>query len=186
MRAAADEGEGPVRDLGGEGDQGGGADHAVGGDDRVEDALQVGVAARDDPAEQVAGAGNGVRLELLGDLGEPLCDGVVAAGLPDLQGDERGHLIAERGRVHLGPVPGDHAALPHPLQACLHGAAATRRRREASSTPTLGSAASSSISAASSRSITPRLLVVMVYSNTMLRSVLIGKMTSNILVGCAV
>ena len=54
---------------------------------------------------------------------EPFGDGIVAAGLADLEGDERGHLVAERGRVHLGPVSGDHAALGHPLQACLHGAA---------------------------------------------------------------
>ena len=48
---------------------------------------------------------------------------IVAAGLADLQGDERGHLIAQRGRVNVGSVPGDHAAVLQPLQASLHGAA---------------------------------------------------------------
>ena len=110
-------------DLGGEGDQGGGADHALGGDDRVEDALQVGVGAGDDPAEHVPGAGDGVRLEYLGDRGEPFGDRIVAAGLADLQGDECGHLVAERGRVYLGSVSGDHATLLQSLEACLHGAA---------------------------------------------------------------
>ena len=69
------------------------------------------------------GAGDGVHLEHLGDRGEPFGYRIVAAGLADLQGDERGHLVAERGRVHLGPVSGDHAALGQPLQARLHGAA---------------------------------------------------------------
>ncbi len=39
----ADQRENPVGDQGGEGDQGGGADYAFGSDDRVQDALQVGV-----------------------------------------------------------------------------------------------------------------------------------------------
>jgi len=98
-------------------------DHALGGDDRVEHALQVGVGAGHHPAEHVPGAGDGVRLEHLGDRGEPFGYRIVAAGLADLEGDERGHLVAERGRVHLGSVSGDHAAFGQPLQACLHGAA---------------------------------------------------------------
>ena len=49
-----DQGEDPVGDLGGQRDQGGGADHALGGDDRVEHALQVGVGAGHHPAEHVA------------------------------------------------------------------------------------------------------------------------------------
>jgi len=81
----ADQGEDPVRDLGGQGDQGGGADHAVYGHDRVEHALQVGVGAADHPAEHVTGAGDGVDLEHLGDRGEPFRDGIVAAGLADLE-----------------------------------------------------------------------------------------------------
>jgi len=64
-----------------------------------------------------------VRLEHLRDGGEPLGDRVVPAGLADLQRDERGDRVAERGRIHLGPVSGDHAALGHPVQARLHGAA---------------------------------------------------------------
>ena len=62
-------------------------------------------------------------LEHFGDRGEPFGYRIVAAGLADLEGDEGSHLVAERGRVHLGSVSGDQAALGHPLQACLHGAA---------------------------------------------------------------
>ena len=69
------------------------------------------------------GAGDRVRLEHLGDRGEPFRYRIVAAGLADLQGDERGDLVAERGRVYLGPVAGDHAAIGQPVQARLHGAA---------------------------------------------------------------
>ena len=47
----------------------------------------------------------------------------MAARLADLQGDERSHLVAQRGRVHVGPVPGDHAAVLQPFQPGLHGAA---------------------------------------------------------------
>ena len=119
----ADQGEDPVGHLGGQGDQGGGADHALGGDDGVQHALQVGVGAGYHPAEHVPGAGDGVHLEHLGDHGQPFGYRIVAAGLTDLQGDERGHLVAERGRIHLGSVSGDHAAFLQPLQACLHGAA---------------------------------------------------------------
>ena len=118
-----DQGQDAVGDLGGEGDQGSRTDHALSGDDRVEHALQVGVGAGHHAAEHVARAGDGVRLEHLGDGGEPFRYGIVAAGLADLQGDERGHLVAERGRVHVGSVSGDHAAFGHPFQACLNGAA---------------------------------------------------------------
>ena len=85
--------------------------------------MQVGVGAGHHPAEHVPGAGDGVRLEHLGDRGEPFRYRIVAAGLADLEGDERGHLVAERGRVNLGSVSGDHAASGQPLQACLHGTA---------------------------------------------------------------
>jgi hypothetical protein len=64
-----------------------------------------------------------VHLEHFGDRGQSFRDRIVAAGLADLEGDERGHLVAERGRVHLGSVSGDHATLLQSLQACLHGAA---------------------------------------------------------------
>ena len=69
-----------VGDLGGEGDQGGRTDHAQSGDNRVERALQVGVGAGDHAAEHVARAGDGVRLEHLGDCGEPFRYRIVAAG----------------------------------------------------------------------------------------------------------
>ena len=66
---------------------------------QVDDALQVGVGAGDHPGHQVAGAGDGVRLEHLGDRGQVGADGVVAAAgelvLADLQGEERGHRVAE-------------------------------------------------------------------------------------------
>ena len=122
-RGRPDQREDPVGDLGGEGDEGGGADDALGGDDRVEHALQVGVGPGDHAAEHVACPGDGVGLEHLGDRGQPVGHRVVAAGLADLQGDERGHLVTQRGRIHLGSVPGDHAAVLQPLQAGLHGAA---------------------------------------------------------------
>jgi len=122
-RGGADQGQDTVRDLSGERDESGGADHALGGDDRVDYALQVGVGPGHHPAEHVPGSGDGVGLEHLGDGGEPLGHRIVAAGLADLEGDERGHLIAQRGRIHLGPVPGDHAAVLQPVQPGLHGAA---------------------------------------------------------------
>jgi hypothetical protein len=56
-----------------------------------------------------------VRLQDLGDSGQPFCDGIVTAGLPDLQRDERGDLIAERGRIHVGSVSGDDAPVAHPI-----------------------------------------------------------------------
>jgi hypothetical protein len=118
-----EQGQNPVRDLGGERDQGRAADHAVGGHDGVEHALQVGVGPGHDPAEHVARARDGVGLQHLGDHGQLRRDGIVAAGLADLERDERGDLITERGRVHVGPVSGDHAAIAHAVQAGLHGAA---------------------------------------------------------------
>ena len=115
--------EDPVGDLGGEGDEGGGSDDARCGDDGVDDALQVGVGPGYHAAEHVACPGDGVRLEYLGDGGEPFGYRVVSAGLADLQGDERGHLVAQRGRINVGSVAGDHAAVLQPLQPGLHGAA---------------------------------------------------------------
>ena len=55
-------------------------------------------------------AGDGVHLEHLGDRGEPCRDRVVARALADLQRDERGHRVAERGRVDVGPAAADDAA----------------------------------------------------------------------------
>ena len=122
-RGGANQGKDVVGDLGGERDQGGGADHALGGDDRVDHALQVGVGPGHHPAEHVAGPGDGVDLQHLGDRGQPFGHRVVPAGLADLEGDERGHLVAQGGRVYLGPVAGDHAAPLQPFQPGLHGAA---------------------------------------------------------------
>jgi len=39
--------------------------------------------------------------------------------------------LDKRGRVDLGTVPGDHAALLHPLQPGLHGAAGDAAGRRA-------------------------------------------------------
>ena len=69
--------------------------------------------------------------------------------LADLQRDERGDLVAERGRIHVGPVP---VITP---RSCIRSrcvctvSRATPRRREASGAPAPGSADSSSISATS-------------------------------------
>ena len=46
-------------------------------DDEVDDPLEVGVVARDDPDEQVAGAGDRMRLEHLRDGGQVLDDRAV-------------------------------------------------------------------------------------------------------------
>ena len=62
-------------------------------------------------------------LKHLGDRGQPFGHRVVPAGLADLEGDERGHLVAQGGRIYLGPVAGDHAAVLQPFQPGLHGAA---------------------------------------------------------------
>jgi hypothetical protein len=104
-------------------DQGGRPDHALGRDDGVDNPLQVGVAAGHHPGEHVAGTGDGVQLQHLGNGGQPLGHRVVPPGLTDLQGNKGGHLVPQRGRIHLGPVSGDHAALGHPLEPGLHGAA---------------------------------------------------------------
>ena len=70
----------------------------------VDDALEVGVGARDDAGPHVAGAGDRERLQHLGDLGEVRGDGLVPGALADLQGQERRHREARapRGR---GPAP---------------------------------------------------------------------------------
>jgi hypothetical protein len=64
-----------------------------------------------------------VDLENLRDCGQPFSHRIVATCLADLEGDERGHLVAQRGRIHVGSVPGYHAAILQSLQAGLHGAA---------------------------------------------------------------
>ncbi len=73
-----DERDGAVVETGGEGDDGRGPGDVRVVDDLVDDALQVGVVATDDADEHVAGAGDRVGLEHLGDRGEVLDDGGVA------------------------------------------------------------------------------------------------------------
>ena len=87
-----------------------GAYDALERDHVVDDPLQVGVGARDDPGQDVARSGRRVRLEDLGDRREMLGDLVVrGAGRPvlaDLQRDERRDRVADRGGVELwGPSP---------------------------------------------------------------------------------
>ena len=71
-------------------------------EDQVDDPLEVGVGAGDDPCPEVAGAGDRVRLEHLGDRRQVAGDRVVTAQLglvlPDLEGEERRHREAERLR----------------------------------------------------------------------------------------
>src|SRR5438067_158937 len=46
---------------------------------------------------------------------------IVPATLPDLQRDERGHPVPERGRRDVRPVPADDAARREPVEAGLDG-----------------------------------------------------------------
>ena len=64
-----------------------------------------------------------MHLQYLWDCGQPFRDRIVAAGLADLERDKRGDLVAERRRIHVRAVSGDHAALSHPVQAGLDRAA---------------------------------------------------------------
>src|ERR1039457_3579843 len=93
----------------------------------------------------------------------------MTAYLTDLQRYERGHPMADRRRVHIRPVAGQHAAgggpagppppppprpAPPPPPPAAPTPRATPSRLDASSIPTRGSAASKSMSLASSSSIT--------------------------------
>jgi hypothetical protein len=55
-----------------------------------------------------------VNLEDLGYRGEPFSHRVMPAGPADLERDNRDDLLAERRRVHLGPMSGVHAPIAHP------------------------------------------------------------------------
>jgi len=90
--------------------------------DLVEHPLQVGVGAGDDPAEHVAGAGDGVCLQYLGYRPQMGRHRIVAVPLVDLERDERGHPEADGGRIDvrsetLDDAPGDQLVKPG-----LHGA----------------------------------------------------------------
>ena len=119
-----DERDGAVVDAGGEGDDGRGPGDVRVVDDLVDDALQVGVVAGDDADEHVAGAGDGVGLEHLGDRGEVLDDGgVAAAALADLERAERRDRVAERRGVDVGRHRASTPRALQPVEPGLHGAA---------------------------------------------------------------
>ena len=125
-------------------------------------------------------------LQHLGNRGHPSRDGIVASGLANLERDERGDLVAERRRIHVGAVSGDHAVIAQPVQAGLHGAGATPSRREVSSMPTLGSAGQQFDERGVQAVIDPGLLPVMLYRDTMFRSAKIVNLTSESALSCAV
>jgi len=78
---------------------------------------------RDDTAQHVASASDGVRLQDLRDQREPVGDLVVPARLAQLKRHERGDPVAERRRIDIGTVAGDHATALQPVQPGLDRAA---------------------------------------------------------------
>ena len=106
--------------------------------------------------------------------------------LADLEGDERGHLVAERGRIHLGSGPGDHPALLHPLQPRLYGTAGDAQAAGGleHADPRLGGQQSDQrgVKSVDQPAITDSHAV---QGDTIVRSVLIDKMTNEMTVGCA-
>ena len=106
-----------------QGDGRGRADHVGVVHDEVDDALQVGVVTRDDPDEEVAGAGDRMRLQHLRDPAEVLDDRVVAAALPDLERAEGGDRVAEGSGVQGGCERADHASSHEPVEPGLDRAA---------------------------------------------------------------
>ena len=87
---------------------------------------------------QVAGAGDRVRLQHLGDVGQVRGDGGVPVPLADLQGDERCHAEADRGGRDLRAEAPDRAPRDQLVQPGLHrapghraAAGSTRARRSA-------------------------------------------------------
>jgi hypothetical protein len=90
--------------------------------DLVEHPLQVGVGPGDDPAQHVAGAGDGVRLQHLGYRPQVVRHRIVAVPLVDLQRDERGHPEPDGGRIHVRPEPLDDAPGDQLVEPGLHGA----------------------------------------------------------------
>src|SRR6478609_3566005 len=117
----------PVGHLGRECDDRRGADDRRVLQDPVDHALQVGVGPRDDACPHVAGAGDRVRLQHLGDLGEVTGDPLVAAALggllADLERQEGGHGVTQRSGREVGAPTGDHPAAHQLVETRLHRAA---------------------------------------------------------------
>ncbi len=84
--------------------------------------LQIRVRTRHDPAEHVAGAGDGVHLQQFRHRGQ-MRPHVPAPALPDLQRRERGHRVPQRLRIHLRAESAHHPVRLQPVQPGLHGAA---------------------------------------------------------------
>lgn len=112
-----------MRDLLRERDHGGGPQDALAREDPVDDVLEFGVGAGDDAAQHVAGARDRVRLEDLRDPREPLRHRLVADGLAQFEGHERGHRVAERRGVDPRPEVADDAARDELVEPRLHGPA---------------------------------------------------------------
>ena len=96
-------------------------------DDLIDDPLQVGVGAGDDPAEHVAGAGDRVRLEDLGDVGQVLGDGGMAVPLADLQGDETRDAEADHVGCDVRAEASDRAPRDQFVQPGLDRATGDRQ-----------------------------------------------------------
>ena len=99
-----DEGQDAVPQLLGERDLCGGAADSLHLEHPPDDVLQVLVGVGHDPAVQVAGAGDRVDLEHLGDLAQVRAD-VLEPPLGDLEADERQHLVAHGAQVEVGVAP---------------------------------------------------------------------------------
>src|SRR5665811_2523869 len=82
-------------------------------DDHVDHALKVCVVPGDHPDQKVPRTGDRVRLEDLGYAGQMGDDGVVASGLADLEGAERGHRVAHGARAHLWCKGGEPVSYTH-------------------------------------------------------------------------
>jgi len=98
-------------------------DHVPVVDDHVDHALQVGVVPGDHPDQEVSRARDRVRLENLGYSGQVCDDGVVAAGLADLEGAECRHRVAHGPWAHLRRKGHEHSSLLKTVEAGLNGAA---------------------------------------------------------------
>ena len=92
-------------------------------DDLVDHPLQVGVGPGHDPAQQVAAAGDGVRLQHLGDVRQVRGDRSWPVPLADLQGHEAGHRRSRSPPgATSGPKPRITPARDQLVQPGLDGA----------------------------------------------------------------
>ena len=81
-----------------------------------------GVRTGDDPAPQVATAGDGPALQQFGNRRQTTLQALPAGVLGDLQRDEGRHAVAERGRRDAWRPAGDHAVALQPVEPRLHRA----------------------------------------------------------------